>query len=172
MPISFACSKCGKRYSVQDAMVGKTAQCACGEKLVVPAASSPAQTTPQTPSASASKDPAPTKAPPITPVIKPQLPSSGAKSPKPGKPKSLRAERGAHLRGNLRRSWKLIVALGLGWCLLCVFVIAGAVTYGMMNDLSPRRMELLAQGCGQAMVVLLAILTFGVLLMASRKKKD
>ena len=113
-----------------------------------------------------------TKAPVIAPVIKPQLPSSATNSPRPGKPKSLRAERGAHVRANLRRSWKLILALVLGWCLLCVLVIAAAVTYGMMNDLSPRRMEMLTNGCGQAMVVLLAILTTGVLLMASRKKKD
>lgn len=72
MPISFACSHCGKQFQVGDELAGKRAKCVCGQAVTVPAAPAPSAPIPM---GIPVEDPG--AASPVTPGA-PQAPPSGA----------------------------------------------------------------------------------------------
>lgn len=79
-------------------------------------------------------------------------------------------ERGTNVRRNLIRWRKRLLALMAGWILLTLAVCVGAVTYAHTNHWSPRRVQMLAEGCGLVLVFILAILWLAILVMADRTR--
>lgn len=81
-------------------------------------------------------------------------------------------ERGANVRRNLRRWWKSLLVMMAGWILLTLAVCLGAITYAHSNHFSQRRTQMLAEGCGAIMCLVLIVAWLGVLVMADRKKSE
>jgi O-antigen/teichoic acid export membrane protein len=81
-------------------------------------------------------------------------------------------ERGANVRRNLRRWWKPLLVMMAGWILLTLAVCLGAITYAHSHHFSQRRIQMLAEGCGAIMCLVLIVAWLVVLVMADRKKSE
>ena len=81
-------------------------------------------------------------------------------------------ERGANVRRNLRRWWKPLLVMMGGWLLLALAVSVVAVTYAQANHFSQKRVQMLAEGCGTILILILIVAWLTVLVMADRKKSE
>jgi hypothetical protein len=98
-------------------------------------------------------------------------PSAGISPSKPAAPaKTTSRDRGANVRRNLRRWWKILAAVTGGWFVLTLVVCIGAISYAHANNFGQRRIEMLGQGFGTASAILLAVIWLTILVIADRKK--
>jgi lysylphosphatidylglycerol synthetase-like protein (DUF2156 family) len=81
-------------------------------------------------------------------------------------------ERGANVRRNLRRWWKQLLVMMIAWVILALGVIIAAVTYAHANHFSESRIQMLAEGCGSVLMLILFIAWMTVLVLADRKKSE
>jgi hypothetical protein len=81
-------------------------------------------------------------------------------------------DRGANVRRNLRRWWKPLLLMTVGWIVLTVVVCIGAIMYAHGHNLSQRRVQMLGEGCGAIMSVALIVAWLIVFLIADRKKLE
>jgi lysylphosphatidylglycerol synthetase-like protein (DUF2156 family) len=81
-------------------------------------------------------------------------------------------ERGANVRRNLRRWRKPLLFMMAGWVLLTLAVCAGAMAYAHAHHFTQRRIQMLAEGCGTIMCVVLLLAWLTVLVIADRKKSE
>ncbi|MHB8865552.1 MAG: hypothetical protein ACYC6N_24510 [Pirellulaceae bacterium] len=172
MSISFACSQCGKRYSVTDQMAGKRAKCGCGSQLLVPLSSSEiAMTTSESSlfdDLTSFEKTATTMRPAGSSISSSSLPPVT----RPSLKRTASSDRGANIRRNLRRWWKPLLALNVGWFVLTLVVGIGAISYAHAHHFGEKRVQMLGQGCGTAMAISLGVLWLTVLLVADRRKSQ
>jgi hypothetical protein len=99
----------------------------------------------------------------------PQAPKAARSAPASPK-KAAAQDRGANIRRNLRRWWKILLALNLGWLLLTIAVCIGFISYAHANHFSQQRIQALGQTCGTAMAMLFGVLWLTTLVIANQKK--